>query len=88
MTNWVALVAAYGAHVHLAHVSPNLASPEAEGFQPSPRETLIMPTSLVQSLQLSGRFVFQELEIVEPAVGSFEAEKFLVSSFLGDRPVF
>src|SRR3989304_9520380 len=40
MTNWVALVAAYGAHVHLAHISPNLASPEGEGFQPSPKETL------------------------------------------------
>src|SRR3990170_9119558 len=39
MTNWVALVAAYGAHVHLAHISPNLASPEGEGFQPSPKET-------------------------------------------------
>ena len=46
-----------------------------------------MPTSLVQSLQLSGRFIFQELEIVEPAVGSFEAEEFLVSSFLGDLPI-
>ena len=40
MTNWVALVAAYGAHVHLAHISPNLASPEGEGFQLSPKETL------------------------------------------------
>jgi hypothetical protein len=40
MTNRVALVAAYGAHVHLAHISPNLASPEGEGFQPSPKETL------------------------------------------------
>jgi hypothetical protein len=40
MTNWVALVAAYGAHVHLAHISPNLASPEGEGFQPSPKGTL------------------------------------------------
>jgi len=32
MTNWVALVAAYGAHVQSAHISPNLASPEGEGF--------------------------------------------------------
>src|SRR3972149_90651 len=43
MTNWVALVAAYCAHVHLAHISPNLASPEGVGFQPSPKETLKKP---------------------------------------------
>src|SRR3989304_2186580 len=35
-----ALVAPYGAHVHLAHISPNLASPEDEGFQTSPKESL------------------------------------------------
>src|SRR3972149_10246276 len=40
MTNWVTLVATYGALVHLAHISPDLASPEGEGFQPSPKETL------------------------------------------------
>src|SRR3990172_12200189 len=49
MTNWVALVAAYGAHVYLAHISPNLASPGAcpeqrqrgVEFQPSSKETSI-----------------------------------------------
>jgi len=40
MTNWVVLVAAYGAHVHLAHISPDLVSPEGEGFQPFTKETL------------------------------------------------
>jgi len=45
------------------------------------------PLRLVQSLQLSGRFIFQKLETVEPAVGSFKAEEFLVSSFLGDLSV-
>ena len=41
MTNWVAFLAACGTHVHLAHISPNLASPEGEGFQPSPKGTLM-----------------------------------------------
>src|SRR3990172_4719957 len=54
MTNWVALVAAYLAHIHFAHISPNLASPEAcpehrrrgEGFQPSPKGTLTAASPL------------------------------------------
>src|SRR3990172_4928127 len=40
MTNWVALVAAYGAHVHLAHISPNLASPEGEGLSTVPERDI------------------------------------------------
>src|SRR3990170_2223948 len=55
MTNWVALVAAYGAHVHLAHISPDLASPEGEGFQPSPKGTLKRPIRFTSSTFLVGR---------------------------------
>ena len=44
MTIWFNLVAANAAHVRLAHISLKLASPEGEGFQPSPMETPITET--------------------------------------------
>src|SRR3990172_10780283 len=40
MTKWVAFVAAYGAHVHLAHISPNLVSPKGEGISTIPERDI------------------------------------------------
>ena len=42
MTKWLRSFP-YLAHVHFVHISPIFASPEGEGFPPSPKETLMEP---------------------------------------------
>jgi len=62
MTDWLRSFP-YLAHVHFVHISPIFASPEGEGFRPSPMVTLnpgkTIPRLQERRLRMNGLWIFE-----------------------------